>query len=175
MSRKIVINLFGGPGYGKSTFASYLFYKFKTNDVKAELVFEVAKDLIYLTGIKPPFNQAYVFGNQLFKIERYLEQSDVVIVDSPLLFSIIYNNISYLNHSFDETVMAAFNSFNNFNLFLDNEFAYSNQGRFQDESDARETHKAIKEFLDGNQIQYRLINSKNYDEITEEVLRLAKE
>ena len=42
-----VINLFGGPGAGKSTTAAGLFYEMKVRDIKCELVTEYAKDMTY--------------------------------------------------------------------------------------------------------------------------------
>ena len=169
MERKLVVNLFGGSGYGKSTCAALLFYRLKKENIKVEEVFEFAKDLVYMTGITPPFNQAYVFGNQLFKIEQYLAQSDIVIVDSPLPLSIVYNHKDYLKESFDKTVMDAFNSFNNVNFLLDEEFPYYCQGRYQSEAAARESHALIKNFLDQRNIPYRIVQSKDYDSMVEEI------
>ena len=42
-----VINLFAGPGTGKSTTAAGLFYKMKSKGYMVELVTEFAKDLVY--------------------------------------------------------------------------------------------------------------------------------
>ena len=42
-----VVNLFAGPGSGKSTTASGLFHLLKLDNKKTELVTEYAKDAIY--------------------------------------------------------------------------------------------------------------------------------
>jgi ATP:corrinoid adenosyltransferase len=42
-----VINLWAGPGAGKSTTASGLFYLMKTADMQVELVTEYAKDMTW--------------------------------------------------------------------------------------------------------------------------------
>ena len=128
MKQSIVVNLFGRSGCGKSTCAAYLFSQLKMRDYNVESVFEFPKDLIYMTSITPPFNQAFVFGNQLWKIEQYLKKADIVITDSPLPLSIIYNSTDYLNESFSETVISVFRSFNNINFLIENSFAYSLNG-----------------------------------------------
>lgn len=43
----ININIFGGPGVGKSTISSGLFYQMKTRGYKVEFISEYAKDLTY--------------------------------------------------------------------------------------------------------------------------------
>lgn len=43
----IVVNLYGGPGVGKSTGAAYVFARLKEAGVVAELVTEFAKDLTW--------------------------------------------------------------------------------------------------------------------------------
>ena len=51
----VVINLFGGPGCGKSTGAAYVFSKLKMLGVNAELTSEYAKDK---TAYLPNFPEA---------------------------------------------------------------------------------------------------------------------
>ena len=43
----LVVNLFGAPGAGKSTGASYVFSQLKMMGVNAELVTEFAKDKVW--------------------------------------------------------------------------------------------------------------------------------
>ena len=172
MDPKVIVNLFGGSGCGKSTCAAYVFSKIKMKGLKTEMVFEYPKDLIYLTEIEPPFNQAFVFGNQLFKIEQYIKQADILIVDSPLPLSIIYNNTPYLKEYFTKTVMNAFYHFNNLNYYLDNEFSYDNHGRYQTKDIARESHIRIKELLCDYKIPFKTVSANDYDEMIEDIVRL---
>lgn len=44
MKTPIVINLFGGPGSGKSTGAAYIFSQLKMKGINCELITEYAKD-----------------------------------------------------------------------------------------------------------------------------------
>ena len=64
----LLINLFGGPGAGKSTGAAYIFSQLKMAGVNAELVTEFAKDKVW-EGNKEVFkNQAYIFGKQYLPV-----------------------------------------------------------------------------------------------------------
>ena len=174
MNPKVIVNLFGGSGCGKSTCAAYIFSKMKMRGLKTEIVFEYTKDIIYLTEVEPPFNQAFVFGNQLFKIEQYIRQSDVLIVDSPLPLSIVYNYTPYLTEHFTETVMSAFNHFNNLNYYLDNTFPYNNHGRYQTEDIARKSHIRIKDFLCNYRIPHKTVTEKDYDAMVDEIVEYYK-
>ena len=66
----IVIDLYGSPSSGKSTCAAYVFANLKMRGVKCELVTEVAKDLVWDENAKALWNQAYVFGNQFYRLSR---------------------------------------------------------------------------------------------------------
>ena len=88
----VLINLYGAPGAGKSTGAAYVFSKLKMNGINAELVTEFAKDKVWEESKEVFKNQAYIFGKQYFRISRCEDKVDVIVTDSPLLLSIIYNN-----------------------------------------------------------------------------------
>lgn len=57
-----VINLFGGPGCGKSTGAAYIFSLLKMKGMNVELVTEFAKDKTWEHNSKALTCQPYVFG-----------------------------------------------------------------------------------------------------------------
>lgn len=171
MPKKLIINLFGGPCSGKSTCAAYVFHKLRTMKINVEMIFEFTKDLTYSTNITPPYNQAFVFGNQLNKIEKYLEHIDILIIDSPLLLSIVYNSTPYLNDCFNQVVLEAFNSFNNLNYLLDNDFSYSQQGRYQSEKEAKIIHSKIINMLENYKIDYKPLTETDYDTVINEVIQ----
>ena len=58
----LVVNLYGAPGAGKSTGAAYIFSKLKMAGVKAELVTEFAKDMVWEENNEALHNQMYMFG-----------------------------------------------------------------------------------------------------------------
>lgn len=66
----LVVNLFGGPGSGKSTCAAGVFTLLKLSGVNAELVTEYAKDLTWEKRHVTLANQHYIFGKQLQRLKR---------------------------------------------------------------------------------------------------------
>ena len=74
-----VINLFGNPGSGKSTTASYLFSEMKALGIEVELVTEVAKDLVWDEDWKRLNNQVYIFSTQLQRIDRLVGKVEYII------------------------------------------------------------------------------------------------
>ena len=96
----LLINLFGGPGSGKSTGAAALFAGLKNNHIRAELVHEAAKRFIYKGATAQLDNQVYLLGKQWSHI-RDLERAgcDVAISDSPLICNMLYGrDAPYPNH-----------------------------------------------------------------------------
>ena len=86
------INLFGGPGTGKSTIAAGIFSAMKHSHMRAELLQEYAKDLTYgKDGVKLS-DQLYVLGKQHHKLFRLRDQVDYVIHDSPFVMGVTYLN-----------------------------------------------------------------------------------
>ena len=92
----IIVNLFGVPGAGKSTGAAYIFSQLKMKGINAELITEFAKDKVWENNEKVFKNQLYLFGKQSFRISRVQDEVDVIVTDSPLLLSILYNQTPIL-------------------------------------------------------------------------------
>ena len=65
-----VINLFAGPGSGKSTTAAGLFYHLKTMNKKVEYVSEYAKDLIYENRFERLNDYLYMLAKQHHRLYR---------------------------------------------------------------------------------------------------------
>lgn len=136
----LVVNLFGAPGSGKSTGAAYIFSKLKMKGINAELVTEFAKDKVWENNEEVFKNQAYIFGKQSFKLSRCKDKVDVIVTDSPLLNSALYNKDPVLGNKFNEVVANVFHSYNNLNIFVHRAKPYNPIGRNQteEESDAIE-------------------------------------
>ena len=92
MKNTLLVNLYAGPGAGKSTGAAYIFAKLKMAGVDCEYVSEYAKDRVWQEDQFPLQHcQLYVTGKQCLKITRLLGKVDVVVTDSPIAIGAMYN------------------------------------------------------------------------------------
>ena len=153
-----VINLFGGPGCGKSTGAAYIFSLLKMKGMNVELVTEFAKDKTWEHNSKALTCQPYVFGKQSYRMDRCADEVDIIITDSPLFLSAMYNFDSNIEPEFTQTVIKKFNEFENYNFFLKRLKEYNPKGRNQTEEEARELDNKIKTNLNKFNIEYEEVN-----------------
>lgn len=152
MKDTLVINLIGGPGCGKSTIAAGLFYELKKHGYLCELVTEYAKDKVWEESYKTLDDQIYVFGKQFHRMFRVKGKVDVIITDSPLPLSIIYDKGE--SDYFHNFVIEQYNEFNNIMIFVERETKYESEGRMQNEQEAIEIDNHIKNMLIENEISY---------------------
>ena len=115
-----VINLFGNPGSGKSTIASYLFSELKSRNIETELVVDVAKEMVWDEDWNKLYNQILVFGKQLQNIDRLSNKVEYIITDSPLLLQIgFYKERNLLApKQFKKLCIAYTKKYNNINIYL---------------------------------------------------------
>jgi len=141
--KTVVVNLFGGPGVGKSTTMSYLYYKLKCMGIDVEMAPEYAKDLVWEERQKYFDEQIYIFAKQWHRINRCVGKVEVVICDSPLINSSIY--LKDCNPEFDALIMSEFNKFDNFNLLIERKTEYVQNGRNESEEEALAVDRKFKE------------------------------
>lgn len=167
----MIINLFGAPGSGKSTGAAYIFSQLKMLGVDAELVTEFAKDKVWENNTEVLNNQTYVFGKQHFRISRCADKVDVIVTDSPLLLSALYNNSELLGEDFNDLVAKIFKSYNSINYFISRSKSYNPNGRLQTEKESDELADKIKELLNKYDVKFTEIsgNTNGYDKIVDDV------
>ena len=148
----IVINLFAGPGVGKSTTAARIFSELKLKGINCEMALEFAKDKVWEESFKTMDDQIYIFGKQFHKIWRLKDKVDVIICDSPLPISIVYDKEN--SQAFHQLIMEQFDKFENFNFLLERGGEYQESGRVQTEEEAKEVDRIVKRVLDENRIDY---------------------
>lgn len=155
MKLKKVINLYGGPGCGKSTISSGLFYRMKSEGYNVEYVSEYAKDLTYEEryGILQQ-DQLYILAKQHRKVFRLKDKVDYVISDSPLLLPYVYYELYsdtqiYDRESFTNLVISIYDLYPNLNILLyrNDKYDYARYGRTQSLEDSKKIDKEIKEIL----------------------------
>lgn len=166
----LIVNLYGGPGSGKSTMASRLFSELKESAVVAELVTEYAKDLTWQESYYELGNQIYIFGKQQHRIWRVYGKVQVIITDSPLLLGLIYGNSS---DTFKQLVVEEHKSRNSIDIFLNRVKPYSKIGRNQTEDEARIIDSKIKDILDIHVGDYYRIDGIKSS--TDQILKLINQ
>ena len=149
----LVVNLFAGPGTGKSTTMAHIFAELKWKGIDCEMVTEYAKDKVWEGSEHILDNQYYVSGKQYHKLKRLMGKVDVIITDSPILFGLIYGDQE--PEEFHGLLVKYHNTFNNFNLFLKRTKAYNPNGRVQKNiEEAIVKDKEVKRMLSNRGISY---------------------
>lgn len=155
--KNTVVNMFAGPGAGKSTTAAALFTLLKLHQgIQCELVPEFAKDLVWEERNHTFKNQHYIFSKQQHRIWRVSQKVDITITDSPILLSNIYR-YSMTSETFRAFVLEEFERYNNINFFIERTKRYAKYGRNETEEEARKIDDIIKEYLSRHNIHYYTI------------------
>lgn len=152
----IVVNLLGGPGAGKSTMAAALFAKLKWGGIECELAAEYAKDLVWEKRNKTFENQVYIFGKQHHRIFRLLGQVEVIITDSPLFLTPIYDGEK--RETLKKLVFEEAAKCNNLNIMVVRRKDYNPNGRNHTKSQATEVDKSVYHFLLDNDIPFECVD-----------------
>jgi hypothetical protein len=173
MNTPIVVNLFGGPCCGKSSIAAGVFSLLKLHNIEAELITEFAKDLVWEERYHTFKNQHYLFSKQQHRLWRVSDKVDVMVIDSPILLSVVYRQ-ELSSDIFKQFVVEEFNYYNNMNFFLNRTKQYHEVGRNQNEQEAKKLDKDIIKVLDKYDIDYFVIdgNFSAPNKIVESVLRV---
>lgn len=143
-----VVNLFAGPGTGKSTTAAALFAELKYRNVNAELIQEAAKDAAW-EGRSGKFfaAQQYILGEQSWRQWRLRGDVDIAVTDSPLPMGLVYMQDDFPAQSLRQMILEDFNSYDNFNVFITRNKPYNNKGRMQNEEEAKALDSKILNML----------------------------
>jgi hypothetical protein len=172
--KPIVVNLFAGPGTGKSTSCAQIFSELKWMGINCEMAREFAKDKVWEESFKVLDDQVYIFGKQQHRMKVLIGQVDVIVTDSPILLSVIYDKTG--NKNFKSLVFDIHNEFENINIFLEREKPYNPKGRVQNENKAKILDDQIKDLL--NELNVSFITMKgNHSEISKisKIVKLAME
>jgi hypothetical protein len=171
MKKTVVVNLYGGPGSGKSSLCASIFAELKWRDIETEMCLEYAKDRVWEGSAHVLENQLYVFGKQQHRMYRLNGKVDIIVTDSPLLLSIIYDSKN--DTAFRQVVLNEFNSYNNINLFVRRKKKYNPNGRLQTFEQAKEKDVEVKSLLNDNGISYVEIDGEpsRIEEIVDFILK----
>lgn len=152
----VVVNVFGGPGAGKTTAALEIAAGLKKDGYTAKYVDEVASELIadgklhMLDGTLE--HQRHVHGEQLARQRRWEGRVDFVVTDSPPLLSALY--VRDHDPVFNKEMIDAHKAQENFNLYIERGPGYSESGRIHNRAEAIEIDGRIKAYLGENGVYY---------------------
>jgi len=167
--RSLVVNLYGGPGTGKSTTAAHLFALLKIDDLlRVELCREYAKGVVYEDRLYLLEDQLYIFAKQNRKMARLNGKVDFIITDSPLLMSYHYSGYDPF---YKDLVLRYLPNFDNVHIFLDRVKPYRKLGRIQTKKEAIKMDEQMKGMLMDLKLDYTQIpaNEKAAHEIRKKI------
>lgn len=130
-----VVNLWCGPGGGKSTTSAGLFNLLKSLGASVELVTEYAKDLTYERNYGSLQNQLLILAEQDRRLRRLVGQVDFAITDSPLPLGIVYMTPEYEDW-LPDAAEAAYHRYTNYDFWVERVKPYQQYGRVQTASEA---------------------------------------
>lgn len=174
MKETLIVNLYAGPGAGKSTCAAYVFSKLKMTGVNSEYVTEFAKDKTWEENQKVLNCQFYISGKQAFRLARVNGKVDVAVTDSPIILGAMYTNEAHIKAA---CIGEDMKYKNKLNYFIIRKKAYNPSGRNQTEDEAKDIDVKIRSTLDSLDIKYVAVDGtlEGYDWIVNDILEHLKE
>ena len=144
-----VINIFGGPGIGKSGIAAGVYSKMKAAHLQVELVTEVAKDYVW----EERFNilkgdQMIVYAKQHRRMDRLRDNIDYIVTDCPLIMTIAYIPESNTYEHLEPLMVESSRSFDNLNFVLERDLnTHTDAGRYHDLVESVQKDHEIQDIL----------------------------
>ena len=168
-----LINLISGPGSGKSVLAAQIYVDLKTCEKKyvVEYVQEYAKKLVWSKDFETLNNQYYVTTQQYKSLYQIVKKVEFIVTDGSILHGLYYNTLEDNTSNMEKTeklILDYYQKFNNINIFLNRgDFEYEQQGRIQNEKEAKQIDVILKHMLDQNKIPYKEFKAdvKNVDQM----------
>jgi nicotinamide riboside kinase len=145
----LVVNIFGGPGTGKSTLAAAIFCALKQRHIETACPEECAKLAIWSNQSWILDHQPIILGRTWETIYTLLDKVDVIIVDSPILLCSVYAR-DREPMCFHQMVGDIHKRTHRINLLIkrDTQIGYSTNGRRETEREARLVDERIIGTLD---------------------------
>jgi hypothetical protein len=172
--QSLVVNLFGGPGSGKSTTAAGIFFDLKSSHVECELASEIAKEYVWQHRDYTFNDQIYLFAKQHHRIFCLLGQVDVIITDCPILLTPVYD--TKRRKTLEQLVVDEHKSMVTHNVFIQRVKPYNANGRLKshDEITAKKLDSDIMAVLNKHDIPFESVtgNIDGKNSIVNQIIRL---
>jgi hypothetical protein len=172
----IVVNCIGGPGVGKSFLAMDITKYLKRVGIQCELAEEYAKRLAWEGNRQALADQLNVFSGQAYLQELLRDKVEVIVTDSPLILSCIYN-ADRTSPTFKRLVMERFNSYHNLTYFVQRSLPFDPSGRIHNLEESKKIDVEIERLLVEHEIPFQRVFPGEYslDIIVNEILMCKKE
>lgn len=157
-----IVNLYAGPGCGKSTSAAYLYYLMKSDSLNAELVREYVKEWAWEKRNITTYDQLYFLGHQIRREAILLGKADWVVTDSPSILGTFYAN-KYSPKLIADGVNSAISSYyaqakaeghKHVHVVLQRSKPYIQVGRYQTKEEAEQFDVEIADMLTNKGINF---------------------
>jgi len=171
--QKTVINIYGGPGVGKSTTALHLVAELKKRGINADYVSEYAKELVYAKNLDKLDgsiqNQREIFHEQKSRLDITLAGAEVAVTDAPLPLNAVY--LKEKSNSYIQDVLKKYNEYKNFNIFIERDLStpFETEGRIHNLKESIEKDAEIISMLYANRIPFQRFDRNNIAEIAETI------
>lgn len=167
-----VINIFGGPGIGKSGIAAGVYASMKAAHKNVELVTEVAKDYVWENRFNVlTSDQLIIYAEQHRRMDRLRGHVDYIVTDCPLLMCIAYIPPGFYK-GLEPLIVESARSFDNTNFVLGRaEGTHSDNGRYHSEQQSIDKDREIVDILGTYDPTYDVIPVNEYT--VETIFRLV--
>lgn len=136
------INILAGPGVGKSVLAAQIFVDLKMQGVHAEIVGEVAKELLYDNKLHLT-PQHKILREQYKRMARMQGKAEVVVTDGPLALSMAYQKNEADRLRVEKRIRGWTAHWRTLNILIyrDLDSSYQAEGRYQSKDEAKLFHQ----------------------------------
>ena len=178
----VLLNFLGSPGVGKTTLSAAVFAKLKSLGIETEYTPEYVKGWVYDGRAISPFDQYYLFGQEVLRQSRLFNKVDVVISDSPVMLAAFYqyhyngkNTLRIPCHDFYDTAEKVAHV-EIVNFVLPRRKEYNPNWRYQTKEESDAISELLKTWLNFEGYSYYELKCDDTNRVEEvlEVLRLNK-
>ncbi len=153
MKPTTLINLWAGPGAGKSTTAAGVFERLKLRGASCELVREYVKAWAWRGEKIGEFDDLYLCAKQLRAESTLYGRVEYIVTDAPIGLGAVYEEMYRPSARFMRDVCGALRArqvaagIRIVDVMLVREKEYVQDGRWEDETAARRVDEIVRRFL----------------------------
>ena len=175
--KTVVVNMFAGPGAGKTTCAWEVASELKKKGFITEYVAEYAKELVWeknytmLDGTLQ--HQRQLLTEQAHRLARLDGQVDFIVTDSPLFLNALYytKGSPERKKAYTDEVYRAFSSYENFSVFIKRGKHFEKAGRIHNLEQSKRIDQEIKNLLQEYHVFYGIYTYETVHLVVDNCIR----